>query len=73
LLGIWQKWFYPIERGEEIFMLSLKEEILADSVAITNIMAGVFDWLLFKLEYSNNNNNKRPFSHSFETISNQRY
>ena len=47
-------------------MLSLKEEIAAASVAINNIMAGVFDWLLFKLEYSNNNNNKRPFSHSFE-------
>ena len=46
-------------------MLSLKEEIAAASVAINNIMAGVFDWLLFKLEYSNNNNNKRPFSHSF--------
>jgi len=46
-------------------MLSLKEEIAAASVAINNIMAGVFDWLLFKLEYSNNNNNNRPFSHSF--------
>ena len=47
-------------------MLSLKAEIAAASVAINNIMAGVFDWLIFKLEYSNNNNNKRPFSHSFE-------